>query len=119
MTLEVFHQGILFQNPTPKKLVYKYKIINIHRYCNSLESSTDKEKEAPPSHSKPSQSANISRVNPSALPCSECGSQSRKVGAGKVPGGASLMCVCGRFIKWIGINELTAIAGQLKNGGQV
>lgn len=58
------------------------------------------------------------RVNPAFLPCNNCGSQSRKLGAGKEPGGASLLCECGKFIKWVSASEVKAIAAQLSNGGQ-
>lgn len=58
------------------------------------------------------------RANPAFLPCSSCGSQERKLGAGKEPGGASLLCECGKFIKWISANEVKAIASQLSKGGQ-
>jgi hypothetical protein len=58
------------------------------------------------------------RQNPGLLPCSVCGSQQRKLGAGKALGEASLLCAdCGKFIKWISVNEV-AIASQLNKGGQ-
>jgi len=69
---------------------------------------TDSNRNNPPIH----------RINHHFLPCNNCGSQSRKIGAGKAPGQSSLLCECGKFVKWIGANELTAIAGQLNNGGQ-
>ena len=55
------------------------------------------------------------RTNHHFLPCNNCGSQVRRIGAGKVPGGASLVCECGRFIKWISKVELTKFQNQ---GGQ-
>jgi hypothetical protein len=60
----------------------------------------------------------VHRMNRHFLPCNNCGSQSRKIGAGKAPGQSSLLCECGNFVKWIGANELMEIAGQLNNGGQ-
>jgi hypothetical protein len=60
----------------------------------------------------------ISRLNPQALPCPRCGSTLRKLGAGKQPGEASLLCQCGRFVKWLNASQVKAIASQLK-GGQV
>ena len=57
----------------------------------------------------------LSRGNPNSLPCPQCGSQQRKVGAGKAPHYASLRCgECDRFIKWIGKSELV----KLNQGGQ-
>ncbi len=53
------------------------------------------------------------RVNPLFLPCSTCGSQLRKLGAGKAPE-SSLLCECGKFIKWINASEVKAIASQLQ-----
>lgn len=45
--------------------------------------------------------------------CPRCGSEARKLGAGKAPGGASLLCAgCKKFIKWIAAGE-EAIAAQL------
>lgn len=55
----------------------------------------------------------ISRANPNHLPCASCGSIERKLGAGRGPGEASLLCQCGKFIRWIGGSELNAIASQL------
>jgi len=57
------------------------------------------------------------RTNPLFLPCKNCGSKTRKVGVGKAPGQSSLLCDCGKFIKWIWAWEV-AIADQLNNGGQ-
>lgn len=54
------------------------------------------------------------RVNPNHLPCNECGSTQRKLGAGRQPREASLLCACGKFIKWIGGSELV----KLNQGGQ-
>lgn len=42
-------------------------------------------------------------------PCPDCQSTDRKIEAGAGPHAAKLVCVCGRFIKWIGKAELTAI----------
>jgi hypothetical protein len=59
----------------------------------------------------------VRRVSPSALPCGNCGSTERKLGAGKGPHTASLKCAaCDRFIKWIGKSELAKIQNQ---GGQI
>ncbi len=58
----------------------------------------------------------IHRINHHFLPCNECGSQSRKIGAGKALGQSSLLCKCGKFVKWIGANELMVIAGQVMGG---
>ncbi|HEY9707706.1 MAG TPA: hypothetical protein V6D48_05830 [Oculatellaceae cyanobacterium] len=58
----------------------------------------------------------ISRVNPQSLPCIRCGSTERKLGAGKTSGSGSLLCECGKFIKWVSGSELHAIASQLKGG---
>lgn len=55
----------------------------------------------------------VVRCNPSALLCSSCGSTERKLGAGKAPGDASLLCECGKFIRWVSGSELQAIASQL------
>ena len=52
------------------------------------------------------------RISHHFLPCNACGSQSRRIGAGKVPGGASPVCVCGRFIKWLS-------ASEAQKGGQI
>lgn len=47
--------------------------------------------------------------------CSQCGSTSRQMGAGKGPHSASLRCgECGKFIKWISASEVA----QFNNGGQ-
>jgi hypothetical protein len=61
--------------------------------------------------------------------CAQCGSKERRLGAGRKPGEASLLCECGKFIKWIGASQLKAIcatpqrnalAPQLnKDGGQL
>lgn len=48
--------------------------------------------------------------------CDNCGSSQQKLGAGKAPGQASLLCECGKFIKWLNPSELNAIASQLKGG---
>lgn len=59
------------------------------------------------------------RQNPNFLPCSGCGSQERKLGAGKAPGEASLLCSeCEKFIKWVSGSELIAISSQLNQGGK-
>jgi hypothetical protein len=67
----------------------------------------------------------VRRVSPNALPCGNCGSTERKLGAGKGPHTASLKCAaCDlrfaaalryRFIKWIGKSDLVKIQNQ---GGQ-
>ncbi len=56
----------------------------------------------------------IFRANPNHLPCSACGSTHRKLGAGRQPGEASLLCKCGKFIKWLRGSQLT----QFTKGGQ-
>jgi len=60
----------------------------------------------------------IFRANPNHLPCTRFCSTERKLGAGKAPGEASVLCECGKFIKWVSGSELQAIAAQLSNGGQ-
>lgn len=46
--------------------------------------------------------------------CPQCGSPQTKLGAGKKPREASLLCAnCGKFIRWIGAAELNAL---LKGG---
>ncbi|HEY9652298.1 MAG TPA: hypothetical protein V6C95_16685 [Coleofasciculaceae cyanobacterium] len=46
--------------------------------------------------------------------CPQCGSPQTKLGAGKKPREASLLCAnCGKFIRWIGAGELNAL---LKGG---
>ena len=60
----------------------------------------------------------IFRANPNHLPCPKCGSQPRKLGAGRKPGEASLLCECGKFINWLNASQAKAIASQLK-GGQI
>lgn len=61
----------------------------------------------------------IFRTNPNHLPCAYCGSTERKLGVGKAPGQSSLLCECGKFIKWISsASEVKAIAAQLINGGR-
>jgi hypothetical protein len=60
------------------------------------------------------QSSTISRVNPHALPCASCGSTERKLGAGRQPGEASLLCECGKFVRWLRGSQLT----QFTKGGQ-
>lgn len=67
----------------------------------------------------PSENRGLSRGNPNSLPCPDCGSQQKKLGVGKGPHSASLLCECGRFVKWISKNELVALAAQLNQGGQV
>lgn len=60
----------------------------------------------------------LSRSNPQSRACPECGSQERKLGVGKGPHSASLLCECGKFVKWVGKRELIALAAQLnKEGG--
>jgi hypothetical protein len=55
----------------------------------------------------------IFRANPNHLPCSSCGSTSRRLGAGKVPGGASLRCgECDRFIKWLTPGEVAKLEAR-------
>jgi hypothetical protein len=54
----------------------------------------------------------LSRRNPNAIPCSDCGSTERKVGADKAPGEASLLCECGKFLRWINKSELAKITGE-------
>ncbi len=47
-------------------------------------------------------------------PCPQCGSLQTKLGAGKKPREASLLCAnCGKFIRWIGVAELKSF---LKGG---
>jgi hypothetical protein len=58
----------------------------------------------------------VRRVSPDALPCASCGSTSRRLGAGKVPGGASLRCSCNKFIKWLTPGEVAKLEARL--GGQ-
>ncbi len=58
----------------------------------------------------------ISRVDLNHLPCSSCESTSRQLGAGKVPGGASLRCRCNKFIKWLTPGEVAKLEARL--GGQ-
>lgn len=60
------------------------------------------------------QSQSGHRVNPNHLPCNECGSTQRKLGAGRQPREASLLCECGKFIKWVSVSELV----KLNQGGQ-
>lgn len=48
--------------------------------------------------------------------CATCGSSQQKLGAGKTPGQASLLCECGKFIKWLSGSQSAAIASQLKGG---
>lgn len=88
------------------KQSYHLNIASIH-YHDSLLGSENNQKQV-----------GLSRANSSNLPCSKCGSQARKLGAGKPQGEASLLCECGKFIKWISASEAKAIAGQLNNGGQ-
>jgi hypothetical protein len=45
--------------------------------------------------------------------CGNCGSTQRQLGAGKAPGQSSLLCQCGKLIKWIDSSELGEIAQQL------
>jgi hypothetical protein len=59
----------------------------------------------------------ISRENPKHLPCGSCGSTSRRLDAGKVPGSASLRCSCNKFIKWLTPGEVAKLEARL--GGQV
>jgi len=54
----------------------------------------------------------VRRVSPNALPCARWGSTQRKLGAGREPGEASLLCECGKFFKWIGGSELNAFCAN-------
>ncbi|HEY9795408.1 MAG TPA: hypothetical protein V6D30_07180 [Leptolyngbyaceae cyanobacterium] len=55
----------------------------------------------------------VFRANPNHLPCASCGSNERKLGAGKGPHTASLRCQeCDRFIRWIGKSDLAKIENQ-------
>ena len=55
----------------------------------------------------------VRRVSPNALPCDNCGSTERKLGAGKEPHTAALRCgKCERVIKWIGKVKLAKIENQ-------
>ena len=64
----------------------------------------------------------VFRTNPNHLPCASCGSTELKLGAGKEPHTASLLCgKCerrdaasqrDRFIKWIGKSDLAKIENQ-------
>lgn len=45
-------------------------------------------------------------------PCAKCGSKERKLGAGKAPGQSSLLCECGKFIKWLSAKEASTIASH-------
>ncbi len=58
----------------------------------------------------------VFRAEPHPLPCACCGSTSRKLGVGKVPGGASLRCSCNKFIKWLTPGEVAKLEARL--GGQ-
>lgn len=58
----------------------------------------------------------VSRCNPEHIPCAVCGSTQRKVGAGKAPGEASLLCECGKFLRWISKSELAKLTSE--QGGQ-
>ena len=58
----------------------------------------------------------VRRVSLNALPCGNCGSTERKLGAGKTPGlGNRNGGGSGFFIKWLGAAELTKVAAK---GGQ-
>ena len=47
--------------------------------------------------------------------CSKCGSTKTKLGAGKLPGTASLLCAeCDHLIKWLSKVETKAWAGGTK-----
>jgi hypothetical protein len=56
----------------------------------------------------------IFRANPNHLLCASCGSTSRQLGAGRQPGEASLLCECGKFVRWLRGSQLT----QFTEGGQ-
>jgi hypothetical protein len=44
--------------------------------------------------------------------CQRCGSTATKLGAGKAPHTASLLCAdCGKWIKWVGKAELAKLTG--------
>lgn len=46
----------------------------------------------------------------STQPCQKCGSESLKLGAGKAPHSASLLCgECGKWVKWVGKKDLAEI----------
>lgn len=64
------------------------------------------------------QAQSISRCNPGRIPCASCGSTERKLGVGKVPGGASLRCSCNKFVKWLTPSEVAKINNQ-EQGGQI
>jgi hypothetical protein len=59
----------------------------------------------------------VFRTNPNHLPCTNCGSTSRKLGAGRKAHEMSLLCRCGNFLGWIRGSQLAAIAAQLNQGG--
>jgi len=54
-----------------------------------------------------------SALDPNHLPCTNCGSTSRKLGAGRKAHEMSLLCRCGNFLGWIRGSKLAAIAYQL------
>jgi hypothetical protein len=63
------------------------------------------------------QTEGVSRCNLSDIPCTNGGSTERKLGAGKAPGEASVLCSeCGKFIKWLTSGEVAKINTQNQGG---
>ncbi|MGB7440106.1 MAG: hypothetical protein WA919_03490 [Coleofasciculaceae cyanobacterium] len=62
------------------------------------------------------ENSRLALSNPQALPCQRCGSQERKSGVDKAPREASLLLVCGKFIKWLSASFTNALAAQLTLG---
>ena len=89
------------------------KISNLKTYVYHIAGFDNKQATSPPGAY---QAQGISRCNPAAIPFAIGGSIERKLGAGKIPGGASLRCgECDRFIKWIGKSELA----KFNQGGRI
>ncbi len=82
--------------------------------CDKCITGTYKNQELSPPRGYQVQGA--SRCNPSAIPCAQRGRTAKKLGAGKVPGGASLRCSCNKFIKWLTPGEVAKLEARL--GGQ-
>jgi hypothetical protein len=54
------------------------------------------------------------QISSNTNPCNQCGAKEYRLGIGKGPHQASLLCGgCDRFIRWVGKNELV----KLNRGG--
>jgi hypothetical protein len=67
----------------------------------------------PRSTPKPAETRQI----PLDLPCSKCGGEAGKLGAGRQPRESSLLCgKCGKFIRWVSTSEVNGLPPGVPGG---